>query len=347
MTLRRVGTYDDISRAITHLPSLENRSPFAGSVDVSFDRDGRVCLVVVVAGRFDLPEPGATRSPALRLSEPQEPPNFQDVFFGDPASSSLRREGQSAYTRPGTDIHLLGRAWAPRGRRCKESTVALSVGPCAVQARISGPRRYVRAALGVTATAVEPLESVELRYEHSVGGPTEPRNPVGCGIYAGTREAVDQPLPQIEDPRDRGAPIGFGPIARAWQPRLGYAGTYDQAWIDHRAPRWPEDLDLRFFQAAPPALVATPHLRGGEPVQVVGCHPDGPWRFTLPTHRLRARWLFTRAPARTTELTLDAVEIDAEAFVVTLIWRASVALAGPVFDHQVTFLDEMHPGEAA
>lgn len=329
------------------MPSLENRSPFGASIDVSFDRDGRVCLVVVVAGRFDLPEPGGPVPTTLWLSEPQGPPPLQDVFFGDPAGSSLRCEGQSTYTRPGTDIHLLGRAWAPQGRRCTESMVILKVGPCALQARISGPRRYVRGAIGVTATAVEPLESVELRYEHSVGGPTEPRNPVGCGIYAGTREAVDQPLPQIEDPRDRSAPIGFGPIARAWQPRLGYAGTYDQAWIERRAPRWPEDLDLRFFQAAPPALVATPHLRGGEQVQVVGCHPDGPWRFALPTHRLRARWLFGRAPTQSTELRLDAVEIDTEAFVVTLIWRASVALAGPVFDHQVTFLDEMQPGEAA
>ncbi len=336
------------------MPSLENRSPFGASIDVSFDRDGRVCLVVVVAGRFDLPEPGRPGPTTLRLSEPQEPPPLQDVFFGDPASSSLRREGQSTYTRPGTDIHLLGRAWAPQGRRCTESMVALKVGPCALQARICGPRRYVRGPLSVEATGPEPWESLELRYEHSAGGPAEPRNPVGCGSYPGAREALDQPLPQIEDPRsatrtwtDRGTPIGFGPIARAWQPRLGFAGTYDQAWIERRAPRWPEDLDLRFFQAAPPALVATPHLRGGEPVQVVGCHPDGAWRFALPTHRLRARWLFNRAPSQSTELRLDAVEVDTEAFVVTLIWRASVALAGPVFDHQVTFLDEMQPGETA
>lgn len=41
-------------------------------------------------------------------------------------------------------------------------------------------------------------------------------------------------------------------MGRSWQPRLRYAGTYDQHWMDERLPFLPEDFDLRYFQSAPP-----------------------------------------------------------------------------------------------
>ncbi|MFY0539342.1 DUF2169 domain-containing protein [Nannocystis pusilla] len=31
-------------------------------------------------------------------------------------------------------------------------------------------------------------------------------------------------------------PVGFGPVAPQWQPRLGLAGTYDSQWMEQRAP---------------------------------------------------------------------------------------------------------------
>src|SRR5919108_183167 len=68
-------------------------------------------------------------------------------------------------------------------------------------------------------------------------GPTaEPRNPVGAGFRApdGQKPLAGMPLPNLEDPfapisswKDRPAPACFAPIAENWQPRLSYAGTYD------------------------------------------------------------------------------------------------------------------------
>ena len=46
-------------------------------------------------------------------------------------------------------------------------------------------------------------------------------------------------------------PAGFGPIPPHWQPRLRYAGTYDEAWQRDRYPLYPTDLDDRFFLCSP------------------------------------------------------------------------------------------------
>ncbi|HEY8376858.1 MAG TPA: DUF2169 domain-containing protein, partial [Nannocystis sp.] len=211
------------------MPQLDNRTAFGASLDLSLDRDGRTCLVVVVAGSFELPAAGRPAPGPLRPSDLQPPPLLHDEYYGDPATSSLRREGQSTHLRPGTDIHLLGQAWAPRGRPTTRAFVHLSLGPCVQEAVITGPRRYLRGVADLRPSAPEPFERVPLRYEHCAGGPVEPRNPVA---FAGARDALDRPLPQIEDPRhpltswrDRPPPAGFGPIARSWLPRRAYAGT--------------------------------------------------------------------------------------------------------------------------
>jgi hypothetical protein len=66
----------------------------------------------------------------------------------------------------------------------------------------------------------------------------EARNPVGRGLVgADEGDIAGRPLPNIEDPEqliarpaDRPAPAGLAPIPPAWQPRRGWAGTYDAAW---------------------------------------------------------------------------------------------------------------------
>ena len=46
-------------------------------------------------------------------------------------------------------------------------------------------------------------------------------------------------------------PMALGPVGRGWRPRLSYAGTYDQHWIDEVFPFLPADFDDRYYQAAP------------------------------------------------------------------------------------------------
>ena len=96
-------------------------------------------------------------------------------------------------------------------------------------------------------------------------------------------------VPNVEDPNhligswsDRPAPAGFGVIASHWQPRVGYAGTYDEHWMKTRQPLLAEDLDDRYFQCAPLDQQAPQWLRGGEAVVLLKLTPAGELRFTLP-----------------------------------------------------------------
>lgn len=329
------------------MPALTNTTPYGVALEVSCDRHGRPCLLAVVAAAFHLPRVGVTAGGPLARCEEQAAPALQDEYYGEPARTSLRREGQSCHARPGTDIYLRGYAWAPGGRACREARLHLEVGGRSVEARLSGARRWQRGPLGVVASRPEPFERVALRYEACVGGSDEPRNPVGCGVHRDERRALDQELPQIEDPQqllrthaERPAPVGLGPIGRWWTPRVGFAGTYDDKWREERAPLWPLDLDNRFFHAAHPSLVARPHLGGGEAVRLIGGHPDGEWRFALPTLRLKATTYYANLTRDVRDLRLDAVDVDTETRTLTLVLRTAIPTPGGLFRHVSTRLCE-------
>ena len=343
------------------MTNVVNLSPFSAIDFPSLTKDGEETLVICIAGRFDLPKPGNLDRQDMRPSEEQLPPPTEDVYWGEPGLTSLRYEGQTAYVRPGTDIYLNGQAWARRGRPVHQMDVRLQVGSCRKVVRIFGDRRWIRGILRLRPSTPQPFESMPLVYERSFGGiaqpkgakpPSyEPRNPVGRGFYDSRREARHQPLPNLEDPArlitrwtDRPFPAGFGPIARNWQPRLGYAGTYDDPWVENRAPLWPLNFDVRFFQAAPAELVVQPFLTGGEPVRLEGCSPDGAFAFTLPRYRLLVKSTFHHRVDRRLAV-LDAVRLEPDEGTLTLIWRATIPTQRELALHEFTSVRELEVWE--
>lgn len=321
------------------MAELVNLTPFAATCLPSMSRDDEQLTLLVVSGRFVLPPAGVrtVAAPALALEQGEVP--LADEHTAVPEASSLRREGQAVYTRPGTDVYLVGHAWAPGGRPATRSVVALGVGPCQKGAVVFGDRVWSQG-MTVGPGRPQPFTKLPLLYERCFGGAIEratgalalasEHNPVGRGLFANERDAVGQLMPNFEDPTalldspsQRPRPCGFGPVARHWRPRRDFAGTYDQLWMDSRLPLWPKDMDERFFLAAAPGLQARPHLRGGEAVRVVGMHPDGDFVLALPRLRLRARFEQGKGSVRR-PLVLDAVEIDTDAGTLTMTWRASL-----------------------
>jgi hypothetical protein len=338
---------------------IENLTPFGFAFLPNVDRRGEEILVAAIAAHFSLPRPGRPYVGALQPCEVQEPPHFDDVHWGDPATTSLRYEGQSAFTRPGTDIHLNGSAHAPGGRPVEHMEVEVGVDRCRVRARVTGDRVWVGAAGTLRASPPVAFTRMPLMWERAFGGGDpqagergyEPRNPVGVGIYASVEAASGAPLPNIEhpdalvrEPWSRPDPVGFGAIGRHWWPRSQLAGTYDERWVEARAPLWPDDLDARFFLAAAPGLSAVPHLRGGEPVYMSGVHPEGGFSFRLPTLRLSCKSVFAGRVDRVATR-LDAVILEPDEGRVTLIHRAMVEL-GRGGDHRYTIVRALEDWEA-
>lgn len=269
---------------------LDNRTPFAAERGWVRDRDGAEIWLVAVKATFDVRPDGTTevskeQPPVLRLPE----------HFGEPGKSSIKYDADLVLTKKTTDVIVVGHAYAPEGRAVTQLDVGFKIGALQKALRVFGDRRWQ----GVGMPTPEPFTRMPLVYERAFGGvdkrsPTpekdwEWRNPVGTGFAASSSSATDTMLPNIENPKqliaswkDRPAPAGFGVVASHWQPRVGFAGTYDDRWMKTRQPLLAEDLDDRYFQSAPADQQTPEFLRGGEAVTLLRLTPTGELRFTLP-----------------------------------------------------------------
>ncbi len=312
---------------------IENRTPFAAERGWVRDRDGTEIWLVVVKATFDILPDGGTR-----ISSEQVPVWREPVYHGEPGRSSIKYEADLVLTKASTDILVVGHAHAPAGQRVREMDVAFRVGPVQKVLRVFGDRRW--GTLGPSEP--EPFERMPLVYERAFGGvdklgPHPDRdfywpNPVGTGYASEASRAHAQPLPNVEYPDrrvsswdDRPEPAGFGVIACHWQPRVGFAGTYDDHWMKTRQPLLAEDLDDRYFQAAPADQQAPTFLRGGEPVACQGLGPHGPLRFELPRVSLGFETRFRDGSREIHQnRCLHTVILEPDAPRVSLVWHSAL-----------------------
>lgn len=306
---------------------IDNRTPFATSIGLLPDRQGVDTLFVVVKGTFTL-------APALVVAEQQVAVAMADEHWGDPGESSVKVASELHLGKPGTDVVLVGQAWAPRRVAVPENGVTLAVADRQKSLAVVGDRVWA----GSTPSSPRPFVSIPLMYERAYGGSyrvgtrlfCEERNPVGRG-FLGARsksELASQPVPNIEDPRRRlrslgdvVPAVGFGFIAPSWQARRQYAGTYDEAWQKTRAPYLPDDFDPRYFHAAPVDQIFPQPLQGGEPVLVAGAAPEGTMRFKLPQCRFRVSATIAGKGHDPAPPALETVLIEPDDNRVCLSWR--------------------------
>lgn len=317
-----------------------NLTPFVADRFIAMGGDGRESLLVVVKATFSL----AGRTAAL--ADEQAPLVLADEYTGEPGKSSLAQASDVAPFKPAADLLLSGCAYTKKNERT-EATVGLRVAGLQKAVRVVGDRTWQRFVGLTEMSASQPFLKMPLVYEHAFGGTDETgekptswaANPVGRGFRAkGSKlPTAGAHLPNLEDPREpmRGLSsqpptVGFGPLAPGWAPRPRYAGTYDGAWQEARAPLLPKDFDPRFHQVAPADQILSGYIRGGESVVVVGVRPEGAGlSFTLPA--VRPRVVVNLAGRRETPACpCDTMALDCERETVSLTWRASLDVQGQV-----------------
>jgi hypothetical protein len=314
---------------------FHNQTPFEGKIFATPDQTGVDSIYAVVKATFTI---GAR----IDIAEKQAPVSMKEEYLGEPGKSSVRAPSDFALAKPGTDVVMTGSAYSSAGTVARYVDVRLSIGSMSKIVRVFGDRVWERTAMGYSPTEPAPFERMPLFWERAYGGNdisgglpvADSRNPVGAGFFAdhGAKPISGSPLPNLEDPYqsinapgDRPVPAGFGPICGHWQPRRSYAGTYDAAWQANRAPYLPADFDARFFQVAPPDLISPAYLNGGEPVEIVGVHPNGPLRFYLPLLNLHFKFRVEQE-AQTRPGVLDLVWFDTDNLQLAMTWRAGLAL---------------------
>jgi hypothetical protein len=170
------------------------------------------------------------------------------------------------------------------------------------------------------------------------------RNPVGCGVAAKRGHLLGKPAANLSYPGkeiENSGPAGFGAVACHWSPRRELAGTYDAKWIETRKPLLPTDFDPRYYQYAPVDQQFTPHLRGGELVEIVNMTKSGVLKFALPKVYLAytTKFGFRKQEHRGR---LAAVVIEPDFPRVVMVWQTVLEC-----HHLVDELDETHIKEKA
>lgn len=311
---------------------LQNYTRFAASMTLFPNENAVDTLYVIVKASFNIGKD-------LTLADEQPPPVPDDVYWTEPGKSSLKYASDLHTGKPATDIVMLGHACVPKKKEATQLDVSLTVGQVHKTVRVFGDRHWQDGKI----TRPAPFRTLPMVYEKAFGGiydyegqlaGMETRNPVGCG-FAGTRKSSEMdgvPLPNLEDPRqlirepsDCPAPAGFGFCAPNWQPRVSYAGTYDDTWRKTRAPYLPLDFNNRFLNMAHPDLIYPSYLQGGEPVTITHMHPAEELKFDVPSMNLVAR---AKVADRTDEFPpfhLETLILEPNPLKFSMVWRTALS----------------------
>lgn len=310
---------------------VDNATDYLVETTLLHDPSGHELLVVSVKGTWDFTADGE-----LKPSEEPLPLIIADEFAGEPGLSSVTRACEVGLPRSSTNVVLLGSCHA-RKRGTKSLPVSLECGPIKKTVVVTG-RRTWKNMLGARLSSPEPFETVPLLWENAYGGTDETTqswhdpNPVGRG-YIGKRSKMkwagldapnlEHPKHRVSKPGRKGVSAGFGYIAPHWLPRRDWAGTYDDAWKEDRAPLLPDDFDVRFLHAVTPDQITPQRLVGGEAVDVRNAGPAGALHARLP-REFPVAFVNIARDIEGLPLPLDEVAIHADQSQLTMLWKGAL-----------------------
>ncbi|MGW8392282.1 DUF2169 family type VI secretion system accessory protein [Pseudoduganella sp. HUAS MS19] len=316
-----------------------NTTPFLAEPFAYTGKGGIKRFVVVVKATFDVGLDSECKPAAAQV-----PFVYCDQHYGEPGSSSLRHECDFAPVKLRADVLLHAQAIVPGHRALSELVVALSGPGFMKEALVTGDRCWQRGILGISPSAPQLFTSLPLVWDRAFGGADlsneqvtengcELRNPAGVGFHLNSDPStiLGKALPNIELPGkpmrfwfDKPSPIGFAPVGRNWRPRIGFAGTYDQAWMETTRPFLPKDFDDQYFQSAPQDQ-QLPTLWPGAAFACRNMSEEGLFAVRLPSFEVPVRFYFDD---RTEALALkaDTLILEPAARRVILLGRAGVVL---------------------
>lgn len=313
---------------------LFNDTQFAAERTWTRDEAGREFWLVVIKAAFEILPDGRQV-----LLDEQVPVVRAPVFAGDPMQTELLEESDFNLEKLRTDVLIAGQAHAPGGRPTTEMSVRLKVADIDKALRVTGDRVFERGLVSGRLARPQAFSRMPISWARSYGGTDmtaskpawEPRNPVGTGFAVDSRQLAGRLAPNFEYPDapyrscGHGRPAGFGPVARHWQPRVGYAGTYGDDWHRNRNPLPPQDFDRTFYQCAPVDQQTRIPLAGHEQVQLYHLTADGLLQFLLPRVSFDLVTQFYRRPDRRHRAALHTLWLlpDQRRFV--MAWQSALA----------------------
>lgn len=317
---------------------LNNTTPFAAERCWVRDKNGAEVWLVAVKGTFAIQPDGSTI-----IQDEQEPVNIAPKLRGSPENSSLLFDTDLPHKKKATDILVEGHAYAPAGKYAKVLDVGLKVANIKKICRVTGDRIWEKAGIGIALSKPQPFQKMPLIYERAFGGTDledkdpkhrgwERRNPIGQGFATREKHLIGKFAPNIEDPaslishwKQRPRPVGFGPIAGHWSPRVELAGTYNEDWEKTRQPLLPNDFDERFYQCAPQDQQVPGYLKGRELFELYNMTSDGILKFGLPRISIGFTTNFDDGSSEEHRGSLYTVTVKPDYPKVEMVWHTHLA----------------------
>jgi hypothetical protein len=314
-----------------------NHTPLpAALVPNAEDGDDMTALVICAVTFAIIPTPEGKEADGstLQLTRAQRPLH---------TGPGLEIPGDDHFLREGVSVTASGHVHAPGGKATKADAI-LKVGNEKRVVRAFGPRVFREGVLGaLTATAPLPFDRVPMTWDNTYGGVVMrktttvkrdgqetivPEHPVfypynsdGKGFYLERADALEQPLPPLENPDqlirdwdDQPLPVCFAPYPVHGAMRVLAMKTED------------DQIDVTLFprttgRAAP--WLVFPRLDPGTPIVLRGMRPRGETlAFNVPPPPVRVRVVLGGLQVRL-DMLLDSIDIDADAAEVRFVHRTS------------------------
>ncbi|MGD9201498.1 MAG: DUF2169 domain-containing protein [Chitinispirillia bacterium] len=318
---------------------LLNKTAFETGVGLLTDQHGRESVCIAIKGTFTIP---ASFTDELTLAEEQLPVLTSDEYYGEPGKSSVKYPADVILGKTGTDIGLVGSAYSKDDAPTEKLKVSIRVGNLKKTIQVFGNRYWKKNKFlpGLSISKPELFTKMPLLYERAFGGADTShedkekhtwyrKNPIGTGFKTNRHALENCALPNFEDPDNlishwKNIPevMGYGFIDSSWEPRITYAGTYDDAWQKNQSPLLPKDFKIDFFNAASRGLRTDQVIQEEQNVELINVSPTGLIEFTLPSIKINATFHTNEdAAAKETKLWTILFEPDKNRFY--LVWGES------------------------
>lgn len=335
---------------------LINNTKYPAKLYQTMDSSGQRFASIVVKASYRFPEHNNERA---RPTEQQENILLSDVFAAEPGLSAPLFESDLAPHKPRCDILIHANAHTENKKRETELIIGFQLGTCDKKILVTGNRVWKKGLLGVTPSKPEPFTTMPIHYGLAFGGQWSDENtatplcyaenPIGRGFAKGryVKQLIETLLPNLNEPLNpvenyskNYRPMSFGPIGRSWQPRLAYAGTYDEHWKENVFPLPPADLHEIYYQSAP-ADQQIDYPKGGEIISLWNLHPIRPLiQFPLPNLNLPVQLICQRGIEHSLASKVDTLVIDVTTEKFFITWRSRFPIKRSLHEIKAVFIGQ-------
>ena len=308
-----------------------NHSPLGVQLFRNAEGDDRISAFVLCALTCSIGPEALTIAPAqLPLETDANQPHPHDAMLPKERAASVCATG-FVYAAGGSATEALAR---------------LSVGERAHEVVAIGARVWRKSMLGSVATSPLPFQRIPMAWNRAFGGEVKrawttqkidgetmivpghsshfPANPEGMGFYLTADDAVEQPLPVLEDPAHRIEKVDDWPEPRCFAPYAMWGALRAQLVLKPDGKEI-EKKDIPRITTRAVPLLTFDRIAPGTRITLAGMRPDGAdLAFTVPEPPVALRVAIGPDLAHV-EPTLDSVDIDAEAQTARFVYRAPFA----------------------